>query len=37
MTMNFIELQKIITGCAIPKPISGTLSGHAAGEPFDKQ
>ncbi|MBX2931226.1 MAG: HincII family type II restriction endonuclease [Chitinophagaceae bacterium] len=25
-----------IKGASIPKPISGTLSGHAAGEPFDK-
>ena len=23
-------------GSSVPKPLSGTLSGHAAGEPFDK-
>ncbi|MDR1169488.1 MAG: HincII family type II restriction endonuclease [Prevotellaceae bacterium] len=23
-------------GTSVPKPLSGTLSGHAAGEPFDK-
>ncbi|MEI8087860.1 MAG: HincII family type II restriction endonuclease [Paludibacter sp.] len=36
MIIDFIALQKSIQGCSIPKPISGTLSGHAAGEPFDK-
>tara|TARA_Y100000590_G_scaffold289420_1_gene325795 strand:- start:359 stop:643 length:285 start_codon:yes stop_codon:yes gene_type:complete len=23
-------------GTSVPKPLSGTLSGHVAGEPFDK-
>lgn len=36
MNVNFSKLSKNLTGVAIPKPISGTLSGHAAGEPFDK-
>ncbi|MDR2585293.1 MAG: HincII family type II restriction endonuclease [Prevotellaceae bacterium] len=27
---------KKIKGTSVPKPLSGTLSGHAAGEPFDK-
>ncbi len=34
--INFEDLKQKIIGCKIPKPISGTLSGHAAGEPFDK-
>lgn len=34
--VNFTELEKQIIGSKIKKPISGTLSGHAAGEPFDK-
>ena len=34
--VDYKELQKNIIGTAIPKPILGTLSGHAAGEPFDK-
>ncbi len=37
--MNFIDFEKLkkkIQGRSVPKPISGTLSGHAAGEPFDK-
>ncbi|MDR1810470.1 MAG: HincII family type II restriction endonuclease [Prevotella sp.] len=25
-----------VKGTTVPKPLSGTLSGHAAGEPFDK-
>ncbi|MEY4903442.1 MAG: hypothetical protein RLZZ292_1257, partial [Bacteroidota bacterium] len=25
-----------LKGTSVPKPVSGTLSGHAAGEPFDK-
>ncbi len=36
MIIDFKALQKTIKGCSVQKPISGTLSGHAAGEPFDK-
>lgn len=36
MNVNYIKLAKNINGTSIPKPLSGTLSGHAAGEPFDK-
>lgn len=36
MIINYTELIKKIKGTSVPKPISGTLSGHAAGEPFDK-
>lgn len=36
MKVNFQKLSKNLKGFAIPKPLSGTLSGHAAGEPFDK-
>jgi hypothetical protein len=34
--VNYIELIKKVKGASVPKPLSGTLSGHAAGEPFDK-
>jgi len=34
--VNYEELKKKIIGSKVPKPLSGTLSGHAAGEPFDK-
>ena len=34
--VNYEELKKEIIGTSVPKPLSGTLSGHAAGEPFDK-
>lgn len=34
--LNYAELKKEILGTSVPKPLSGTLSGHAAGEPFDK-
>lgn len=34
--VDFGILEKKLIGCKIPKPLSGTLSGHAAGEPFDK-
>ena len=34
--VNYDNLLKTIIGSSVPKPISGTLSGHAAGEPFDK-
>ncbi len=36
MIVNYTELINKIKGTSVPKPISGTLSGHAAGEPFDK-
>lgn len=36
MIVNYIDLIKKIKGTSVPKPLSGTLSGHAAGEPFDK-
>jgi len=34
--VNYEELKKEIIATSVPKPLSGTLSGHAAGEPFDK-
>lgn len=34
--INISGLKKSVVGAKIPKPVSGTLSGHAAGEPFDK-
>lgn len=34
--VDYDILRKAVIGCEITKPISGTLSGHAAGEPFDK-
>ena len=36
MLVNYTELIKKIKGSSVPKPLSGTLSGHAAGDPFDK-
>lgn len=36
MIVDFEKLKREIIGCKISRPISGTLSGHAAGEPFDK-
>jgi hypothetical protein len=36
MIVNYTELIKNVKGTSVPKPLSGTLSGHAAGEPFDK-
>jgi hypothetical protein len=36
MNVNYTKLKKELTGSSVPKPLSGTLSGHAAGEPFDK-
>ncbi len=36
MNVNYTALIEKIKGSAVPKPLSGTLSGHAAGEPFDK-
>lgn len=34
--INFNLLKKSLVGAKVQKPVSGTLSGHAAGEPFDK-
>jgi hypothetical protein len=36
MNIDYQALKKKIKGTSIPKPLSGELSGHAAGEPFDK-
>ena len=36
MNIDIKFLEKKLTGTTVPKPLSGTLSGHAAGEPFDK-
>jgi type II restriction enzyme len=36
MIVDYNKLSKKIKGTYVPKPLSGTLSGHAAGEPFDK-
>ncbi len=36
MNVNYSELIRKVKGTSVPKPLSGTLSGHAAGEPFDK-
>lgn len=36
MFVDYEKLKTDIIGKSIPKPLSGTLSGHAAGEPFDK-
>lgn len=36
MILNYKKLKKSLLGLSIPQPVSGTLSGHAAGEPFDK-
>lgn len=36
MFVNYDNLKGKIIGTSVPKPLSGTLSGHAAGEPFDK-
>lgn len=34
--VNYTDLKSKIIGTSVDKPVSGTLSGHAAGEPFDK-
>lgn len=34
--VNYKKLINELVEKKVPKPISGTLSGHAAGEPFDK-
>ena len=36
MNVNYTELIKNVKGTFVQKPLSGTLSGHSAGEPFDK-
>lgn len=36
MKVDYKKLAQNLKGNSIPKPVSGTLSGHAAGEPFDK-
>lgn len=36
MIVDYEKLTTQIKGKTVPKPLSGTLSGHAAGEPFDK-
>ena len=36
MNINIDFLKKDLLGCTVPIPVSGTLSGHSAGEPFDK-
>jgi len=36
MIVDYNNLKKKVKGTTVPKPLSGTLSGHAAGEPFDK-
>lgn len=36
MIIDFNELKPKLIGLSVPKPLSGTLSGHSAGEPFDK-
>jgi len=36
MNVNYTKLVESVRGTSVSKPLSGTLSGHAAGEPFDK-
>jgi len=36
MIVDYKNLCETLKGSSVPKPLSGTLSGHAAGEPFDK-
>lgn len=36
MNIDVQSLKHDLINTAVPKPVSGTLSGHAAGEPFDK-
>jgi len=36
MNIDYSALLQELIGKSVPKPVSGTLSGHAAGEPFDK-
>ena len=37
MHVNYPALIASIKGTSVPKPLSGILSGHAAGAPFEKQ
>lgn len=36
MFVNYEKLIEAIVNSTVQKPLSGTLSGHSAGEPFDK-
>src|SRR4051812_25280543 len=36
MPLDLTFLEESMPGTTVPRPLSGTLSGHAAGEPFDK-
>ncbi|MCY4255473.1 MAG: HincII family type II restriction endonuclease [Gammaproteobacteria bacterium] len=36
MNINIGFLEEQLIHATVPRPVSGTLSGHAAGEPFDK-
>lgn len=36
MLIDYLQLTQNIIGTTVHKPLSGTMSGHAAGEPFDK-
>lgn len=36
MNIDLTSIATQMVGMKVPKPVSGTLSGHAAGEPFDK-
>lgn len=36
MVTDLMDILNMMVGATIPRPLSGTLSGHAAGEPFDK-
>lgn len=32
MLVNYDKLKKAVINTSVPKPLSGTLSGHSAGE-----
>lgn len=32
MNIDYLKLINSVKGTSVPKPLSGTLSGHAAGE-----
>ena len=34
--VNYEELKKRVISSKVSKPLSGEMSGHSAGEPFDK-
>lgn len=36
MRLNYSDIREHILNQTVPTPLSGTLSGHAAGEPFEK-